>query len=184
MKYSIEWLLKSLNQGKTFKYLFFWGHRPSNDGSITKSCFSQWWESKFEYNGEVFKTAEQWMMAEKAKLFGDNDLYNKILKSSSPGEAKKLGREIINFNQKVWDDNKRQIVIKGNLLKFSQNVELRKYLIGTNKRILVEASPVDQIWGNGLSFDSKDALIPQNWRGQNLLGFVLMEVRDLLIKSL
>ena len=85
MKYNLNWLLAQQNP---LKYLFFWGHRPSKDGTITKTCFSQWWESAFEVEGLIYNTAEHWMMAKKAKLFDDEEVFEKILKVKSPAEAK------------------------------------------------------------------------------------------------
>jgi len=178
MNYNTSWLLDKIEQGYKPKYLFFWGHQPSKDGSITKSCFSQWWESSFVDNNTTYKTSEHWMMAEKARLFKDPTMVPKIINANSPGEAKKLGRRISNFDQATWDQAKYDIVVKGNTLKFSQNNNIKTFIINTNERVIVEASPVDSIWGNGLSADSKDAYKPENWRGENLLGFALMEVRD------
>ena len=182
MNYSVKWLLDELESENKLKYLFFWGHRPSRDGQITKSCFSQWWEGEFVDDNEVFKTAEHWMMAGKAKLFNDPATRLEIINSNSAAEAKKLGRKITNFDQQKWDEHKYDIVVEGNKLKFSQDIGLLEFLLNTKQRILVEASPVDTIWGNGLSFDSKDSENPHNWRGENLLGFALMEVRDQLKK--
>jgi len=121
------------------------------------------------------------MMAEKAKLFNDQDALKRVLNSKSPGEAKSIGREVLGFNQKVWEDNRIKIVVEGNYHKFKQNPELMNFLIGTKKRILVEASPVDAIWGIGLDKDNSFASVPVKWRGENLLGFALMQVRAKLI---
>lgn len=177
MNYNLNWLLAQQNP---LKYLFFWGHRPSKDGTITKTCFSQWWESTFEVDGIIYNTAEHWMMAQKAKLFGDEEVFEKILKAKSPAEAKKLGRLIRNFDEAIWLSEREKVVVKGNFHKFSQNKELRKFLLQTDKRILVEASPVDTIWGVGLAADDPAIVHPEKWQGLNLLGFALMEVRDKL----
>lgn len=176
MKYTIE------NLEANAKYLFFWGHQPSKDGTITKTCFSQWWESSFVVDGIGYPTAEHWMMAKKAVLFKDDEIFNKILKAKSAAEAKKLGREVRNYNDKIWLDNRYEIVKEGNFHKFGQNVNLKEFLINTGERILVEASPVDAIWGIGMASDHKDINVPEKWRGLNLLGFCLMEVRDELKK--
>lgn len=160
------------------KFLFFWGHQPSKDGIITKTCFSQWWVSPFVVDGITYKTAEHWMMAKKAELFNDNEVLEKIIQANSPAEAKKLGREVRNYVDSVWLENRFEIVRQGNFYKFSQNKDLAAFLINTKKRVLVEASPVDAIWGIGMAGDHKDVLNPEKWRGLNLLGFVLMEVRD------
>lgn len=160
------------------KFLFFWGHQPSKDGTITKTCFSQWWISPFVVDGITYKTAEHWMMAKKAELFNDNEILEKIIQVNSPAEAKKLGREVRNYVDSVWLENRYEIVKQGNFYKFSQNLDLKEFLLNTKDRILVEASPVDAIWGIGMAGDHKDVLNPEKWRGLNLLGFALMEVRD------
>ena len=160
------------------KFLFFWGHQPSKDGTITKTCFSQWWISPFVVEGITYKTAEHWMMAKKAELFNDNEILEKIIQTISPAEAKKLGREVKNYVDSVWLENRYEIVKQGNLHKFNQNLDLRTFLMNTKDRVLVEASPVDVIWGIGLASDHKDIHNSEKWQGLNLLGFALMEVRD------
>lgn len=180
MKYSIDWLKEKFEREEKLKYLFFWGHQESKNGIITASCFSQWWLSPFMIENITYMTAEHWMMAQKALLFNDLDIYNKILYSKSPGEAKDLGRNVKNFDEKKWNDNRYEIVVKGNTYKFSQNKKLKEFLIGTKERILVEASPIDRVWGIGLTANSEKAENPKLWNGLNLLGFALMEVRDLL----
>lgn len=177
MKYSRKKLIQANRKNK---FLFFWGHRPNRDGHITKSCFSQWWEREFTVDGVVYSSAEHWMMAEKAELFDDPDTKQLILQAKTPGEAKKLGRKVKNFNPEKWDSEKYSIVMNGNLHKFQQDLDLKEYLLSTNSRVLVEASPVDPIWGIGLAADNEAALHPIRWKGQNLLGFALMEVRDIL----
>lgn len=160
------------------KFLFFWGHQPSKDATITKTCFSQWWISPFIVDGITYKTAEHWMMAKKAELFNDNEILEKIIQVNSPAEAKKLGREVRNYDDALWLANRYEIVKQGNFYKFSQNSDLKEFLMNTKERVLVEASPVDAIWGIGMAGDHKDVLNPEKWRGLNLLGFALMEVRD------
>jgi ribA/ribD-fused uncharacterized protein len=174
MKYTIEWL----NTQQNIDFLFFWGHQPSKDGSVIKTCFSQWWPAAFRENEHVFLTAEHYMMSKKSQLFGDNETFERILKKTSPKDVKDLGRQVKNFDAAIWDEHKYQIVKDGNFLKFSQNEQLKQFLLQTNFKVIVEASPVDKIWGIGLSEDAVDAKDPKNWKGQNLLGFALMEVRD------
>lgn len=173
MKYKIDKLSEKQND-----FLFFWGHQPSRDGTITKTCFSQWWMSSFKVDGIEYKSAEHFMMAKKAALFEDFEIMNKIIKANSPADVKKLGREVKNYNDTIWLENRYEIVKTGNFYKFSQNLELHKFLLNTNEKILVEASPVDAIWGIGLASDHKNANNPKEWKGLNLLGFALMEVRD------
>ena len=172
MKYNIE------NIAAESKFLFFWGNQPNKDESISKTCFSQWWLSSFEVDKVIYKTAEHWMMAKKAELFADQEILEKILKADSPAEAKKLGREVRNYVDSVWLESRYEIVKEGNFHKFSQNTALKTFLLNTKERVLVEASPVDPIWGIGMASDHQDILNPEKWQGLNLLGFALMEVRD------
>jgi ribA/ribD-fused uncharacterized protein len=174
-----EDLQKYLNEGNTVKYVFFWGHRKHKNG-VSKTCFSQWYESGFEEDGVFYQTAEHYMMAGKAKLFGDEESFAKVLASSSPSEAKKIGRSVQGFEEEVWLRNRFPLVVQANRLKFSQNPELGDFLAKTGDRILVEASPVDKIWGVGLASDDKNIQNPNLWKGLNLLGFALMKVRGLL----
>jgi len=178
MKYSNQIIINRLDSGENIKYLFFWGHTKTE--RITKTCFSQWYESKFVVDGVEFNTAEQWMMAQKALLFDNQEIYQQILISTKPGKIKELGRQVKSFNQKVWEEKRFDIVVKGNFYKFSQNSTLQIFLKNTKDRVIVEASPVDTIWGIGLSQNNENATNPYKWKGQNLLGYALMEVRDLL----
>jgi ribA/ribD-fused uncharacterized protein len=178
--YNTEALIAAINSGLRPKYLFFWGHHPAKDGQIGKSCFSQWWATSFELNGVVYPTAEHYMMAEKARLFGDTTIYEKILIASHPNAAKKLGREVKGFDEAVWTQHCFAIVVQGNEAKFGQNPELKQFLLNTGERILVEASPIDRIWGIGLAESDPGVANPKQWRGQNLLGFALMQVRTRL----
>ncbi|MCD6068605.1 MAG: hypothetical protein K0S33_3431 [Bacteroidetes bacterium] len=182
MNYSTNWLKKELAENKKTEYLFFWGHQPSKDGSIIKTCMSQWWPAAFRDGMVEYKTAEHYMMAGKARLFEDELIFEKIIAKESPKDVKDLGRQIKNFDPSIWDQNKYQIVRQGNLLKFSQHEELKNFLLKTGDKILVEASPVDPIWGIGLAEDDIKSQHPDTWRGENLLGFALMEVRDELLK--
>jgi len=179
MKYNNRWV-ENIVQENNMKFVFFWGHQPLKNGNIGKSCFSQWYEQSFEQEGIVYPTAEHWMMAEKARLFNDNEVLTKIIESPSAPEVKKFGRQIKSFEKSTWDEHKFEIVKKGNLLKFEQNKDLKTFLLNTNDRIIVEASPYDNIWGIGMSVNDENVNNPSNWKGENLLGYALMEVRDIL----
>jgi len=120
------------------------------------------------------------MMAEKAQLFGDKETRRAILAATDPGKAKALGRGVVGFDESVWLKHRWSIVVQANALKFSQNEAIRHFLLGTGTRVLVEASPVDRIWGIGLAADAPESQDPANWQGLNLLGFALMEVRSQL----
>ena len=180
---NVEKLISQIESGAQFKYSYFWGHRPKKDGVVSEACFSQWFESAFTHDGLHYPTAEHYMMAGKARLFGDTDAAARILDASDPGKAKALGRTVKNYDEEQWRTHRFQIVVDGNYAKFSQNKDLGNYLVRTGDQVLVEASPVDPIWGIGLARDSADAQHPATWKGLNLLGFALMEVRDRLLRE-
>ena len=177
-KYTRQWLQQEFAAGRKRELCLFWGHQLSEDGQLTKSCLSQWWMEDFYTTAESYLCMEQYMMAAKAELFGDKEIRDQILKCSDQKQIKALGRKVRGFEQKVWDKFKYAIVLLGNWHKFSQNRELREFLLSTGDSVLVEASPYDAIWGIRLSAGSPEAQDPMKWRGQNLLGFALMEVRD------
>ena len=183
MKYQLSDLIQQFEKGHSLDFTFSWGHRPSRDGSINQSCLSQWWQQGFQEDGIYYRTAEHWMMAEKARLFNDQPSLSLILKASTPLEAKKLGRKVKGFELGTWQANAYEIVKQGNYHKFSQHPALAAYLLSTGEKVLVEASPYDQIWGIGLAKEAPQALDPREWLGTNLLGFALMEVRDELRAS-
>jgi ribA/ribD-fused uncharacterized protein len=123
------------------------------------------------------------MMAGKARLFGDEVMMSRILDAPSPGTAKALGRAIHGYNEELWMANRYRIVLEGNIAKFGQNPDLLAYLLSTAGRILVEASPTDRVWGIGLAADDRRAWQPSQWSGLNLLGFALMDVREILSRT-
>jgi len=162
------------------KYLFFWKERTSGVGSLGPECLSQFYASPLTVGAVTYRSAEHWMMAEKARLFGDDEALGKILAAPSPRAAKSLGRAVSGFSEDRWARARYGIVVAGNLAKFSQHDDLRSFLASTAGRILVEASPADRVWGIGLAEDDQRARAPSRWRGKNLLGFALMEVREQL----
>ncbi|MCX5393498.1 NADAR family protein [Streptomyces sp. NBC_00094] len=176
----IDELTQQVNGGDRVKWLLFWGHRPHPDGRLSASCLSQWWPAPFVVDGVRYATAEHWMMTAKARLFGDVEAERAALTARTPAEAKKAGRLVRDFDEAVWERERFGIVVEGGVHKFSSNEALRAYLLGTGTRVLVEASPVDRIWGIGLAADDPHAHDPARWRGLNLLGFALMEARDRL----
>jgi ribA/ribD-fused uncharacterized protein len=113
-------LINAINEGYTPKYIFFWRHQKKNENEISKSCFSQWYEAAFIIDGQKYLSAEHFMMAEKAKLFKDDEIHLQILNASNPGAAKRLGREVKNFDEDVWIKNRFEIVVNGNIAKFNQ----------------------------------------------------------------
>ncbi|RKS07096.1 hypothetical protein DFP74_2752 [Nocardiopsis sp. Huas11] len=162
------------------KFLFFWGHTPPADGSVSASCLSQWWPADFTVDGISYATAEHYMMAGKARLFRDDEAAERIVAAGHPRDAKVIGRQVRDFDQQAWEAARFEIVVRGNVAKFGQNAELRDFLLGTGRRVLVEASPRDRVWGIGMSAHNENAEDPSAWRGANLLGFALMEARHRL----
>lgn len=178
--YDINWLIEKFENGETLQYIFFWGHSNKSKEKVGKFCFSQWFESPFTVDNTTYHTAEHWMMAQKALLFNDKNSFDKIIRSQQPAEVKKIGRQVPGYDDKIWNERKFEIVKTGNIHKFNQHPQLVDYLLATENKVLVEASPVDTIWGIGLSQDSHHIENIYAWRGQNLLGFALMEARDFL----
>ena len=183
MDYTLDWLKAQIAAGTTFKYVYFWGHTPKQAGVVDKSCFSQWFDAPFTLDGIDYATAEHYMMAEKARLFGDEASRLRIVHSRTPAEAKTLGRKIRHFDEAMWLQQRFEIVVRGNVAKFTQHPALAAYLLGTGQRVIVEASPYDAIWGIGVTAHDAAASDPTQWRGLNLLGFVLMVVREQLLAS-
>jgi len=139
--------------------------------------FSNWWMSSFTVDGCSYSCGEQWMMVQKALLFKDKDSGNKIMRATHPAEMKRLGKKVKNFDGQKWDDVKCRLVKVGIRAKFEQDESLRSKLLQTGDQIICEASPYDKIWGIGISADHRDINNPEKWKGQNLLGKVLMEIR-------
>ncbi|MET4658502.1 ribA/ribD-fused uncharacterized protein [Streptomyces sp. PvP037] len=174
---SREALTEALRAGARGRYLHFWGHRPGPDGRVGASCLSQWWPSPFTVDGVEYATAEHWMMAAKARLFADPEGERRVLAAEHPAQAKKAGRLVRGFDEAIWGRERFGVVVEGSVHKFAAHDDLRAFLLGTGDRVLVEASPVDRVWGIGLAAHDEGAADPERWRGPNLLGFALMEAR-------
>ncbi len=164
-------------QGEHFEFLPFWSHRQRTDGVVSASCLSQWFPARFEIEGVAYATAEHFMMAEKARLFDDRAILAKVLAAPTPDEAKSLGRKVRDYDDARWMAHRFDAVVRGNAAKFAQSPALRAFLLATGRRVIVEASPVDAIWGIGMSADDTRVGDPAQWQGLNLLGFALMVVR-------
>lgn len=168
-------LVYRYNNGERFKFFFFF---KSNDK------FSNWYPADFIINDVQYWCVEQYMMAKKAELFKDYNIQKQIMQSFSQRDIKALGRKVHNFNESIWLKNREKIVFDGNYAKFTQNENLKNFMLSTENKILVEASPYDTIWGIGHD-DKNRAFVsnPNNWRGINLLGFTLMKVREKIISN-
>jgi len=143
--------------------------------------FSQWYRCTFTVGENTFNCAEQYMMHGKALLFADRETAAKILAADHPRQHKALGRKVKPFDDATWKRERAAIVRAGNHAKFTQNAELLDQLLATKGTTLVEASPYDKIWGIGLAATDPRAKDPALWRGQNLLGKILTELRDQLL---
>ena len=149
-------------------YVFFYG-----------GPFSQWARSPFKYEALklTFNCAEQYMMYKKAILFKDYETADAIMKATQPWEQKALGRQVKNFDDAEWMDFAVNIVYHGNFMKFTQNEDFKQALEATKGKLLVEASPTDTRWGIGMHEGQAGIEDPANWKGQNLLGKVLTDLR-------
>lgn len=155
-------------------FTFFW--RPD-------SPFSQWYPCRFELAGVVYTCAEQFMMHGKAALFDDAEIAAQILAVPDPRTHKALGRKVRGFDEARWKRAREELVYTGNRAKFTQDRALHAALLATAGTELVEASPLDRIWGIGLASSHPDALDRTRWRGLNLLGKTLTRLRDDLARE-
>lgn len=139
---------------------------------------SQWHPSPFQWENRDYSCAEQFMMERKALLFGDEAMAARIMSTREPHEQKLMGSRVSGFDDEVWTAHREMIVYTANREKFAQNSGLAKKLLRTGDAILAEANPRDLNWGIGLAEDDPRAQDPANWRGLNLLGKILMQVRN------
>lgn len=153
----------------TDKHVFFWN-----------GIYSQWHKAPMTIDKIEYNSCEQYMMHQKALLFGDDIVASLIMEETNPREQKKYGRQIQNFDKATWDKNCLAIVYEGNLAKFRQNAGLREEMLNTGNRIFVDASPLDNIWGIGLDENAEGIDDPSYWLGLNLLGQALTLVKNQL----
>ena len=175
----LEALRACIRDGQSFTYLPFYGH-TAELGRITNAVFSQFYPAEFQIDGVRYHWAEQWMMAAKARLFGDLEALTAILDADEPLACKKIGRTVRNYDDGRWSAARFDLVVTGNVAKFSQSQPLRDHLLDSGDAILVEAAPRDQIWGIGFGRENPAVHDPLRWRGRNLLGFALVKVRGIL----
>jgi len=148
-------------------FVLFWGGE-----------FSQWYPSYFTIEGVEYNCTEQYMMQQKAKLFGDTRMEKRIMETTSPREQKRLGRLVKGFEVDKWENIAFDVVKRGNIAKFSQNPELLEVLKSTKGKEIVEASPEDKIWGIGLHESEERAWDKATWEGKNWLSEAIMEARE------
>ena len=149
-------------------------HKPDEENGY----LSNWFRSSFKTNGVVFSSVEQYMMYSKAIVFKDTEIARQILSTADVALIKALGRSVKNYNDNKWSGIRQIVVYEGLYEKFSQNEKLKKLLLSTGDAILAECAVRDMIWGIGLSMRDPDRLDQRKWRGQNLLGYALMMVRE------
>lgn len=154
-------------------------HNPDEENAY----LSNWYPSDFTVNGINFSSMEQYMMYQKALRFGDTKIADKILATDDVAKIKKLGREVQGYDDSVWNGVRQIIVYEGLTAKFSQNEDLKAKLLETKDVILAECAVRDKIWGIGLSMTDEKRFDKDKWKGQNLLGYALMLVREHLSKS-
>lgn len=150
-------------------YALFWGAWPSN-----------WEYSPFILNDIKYNCVEQYMMAEKARLFGDQNTLDMIMNTSDPATQKRYGRAVRGFIKTEWDKICYSIVLRATIEKYLQNPELLKLLLASGELEFVEASPNDTIWGIGMNAKDPNATNPAKWRGTNLLGKAITEARQII----
>lgn len=168
-------------RGELPHLLLFWGHTGEEPGPW---LLSQWYPTPFTVDGVRYATAEHWMMAAKARLFGDEHALAQVLASDDPRHAKAAGRRVRGFDSHRWAVEADEAVVAGSIAKFTTSELLSSYLLGTAPAVLVEASPVDAVWGTGLAADHPDARVPSRWPGTNRLGFALMAARERIAADL
>ena len=151
-------------------------HNPNGENGY----LSNWYPAAFTKDGITFSTMEQYMMYRKAVCFGDVKVAEQILATEDVAEIKALGRLVSGYDESLWNGVRQIVVYEGLLAKFSQSPDLRKQLKETGSAVLAECAVKDRIWGIGLSMHDPDRLDQGKWKGQNLLGYTLMMVRDRL----
>ncbi|MDD7686371.1 MAG: NADAR family protein [Actinomycetaceae bacterium] len=149
-------------------------HNPNEENGY----LSNWYPSTFTVENKTFSSMEQFMMHSKAVCFGDEAVAKNILSTDDAAEIKSLGRQVSNYDERIWNGIRQIVVYEGLLAKFSQNEDLKNKLISTGGAVLAECAVKDLIWGVGLSMKNPDRFDKAKWKGQNLLGYTLMMVRE------
>ena len=170
--------MKYNNVKELISYIEMTGEVPEFE-LFYHGIFSQWYMENLYIDNICYNCAEQYMMAQKALLFEDKEKYQRIMISTHPGTQKKLGRQVRDFNKATWMKVAFNIVVEANVAKFTVPY-LKKVLLETKDKVLVEASKFDKIWGIGLWEHDERCKDPKLWEGSNLLGFALMKARYIL----
>lgn len=163
---------------ETFEYVFFWN-----------GPFSNWYPARFDLDTKTewgvmpFNCAEQAMMFYKAVVFEDRASLIKIMETASPREQKALGRKVENFNQEKWESVCIPLITNVLVAKFGADKKLKKILLDTGNKTIVEASPYDKVWGIGMGVEHPDILDESKWQGKNFLGICLMNAREILAEE-
>lgn len=144
------------------------------------STFSNFYLCPFTIQGFTYCTSEQFYQSEKAAYFGDCEKAQHIAAEARPSRCKKMAYEIKNFDTKAWQSVARQVMLRAVLAKFRQNTPARQKLLGTGDALLVYATPFGQYWATGLEISDNRHIEPEKWRGRNVLGSILIEVREIL----
>ena len=141
---------------------------------------SNWFLSPFTLDGTDFSSMEQYIMVRKCRLFGDEALAAAVLRTDEPGEQRAIGRQVKDYQEVIWAGIRQAVAFRGLYAKFSQNEALKALLLGTGSAVIVECVGIDAVWSCGFGLEDEERLDLSRWRGQNILGFALMEVREAL----
>ncbi|KJE19628.1 ribA/ribD-like protein [Frankia torreyi] len=180
---SIEDLRRLEHQAAPLRFRYFWGQRQAVADGTGAGCLSLRWPARFAVDGVDYPSAQHYVLARKAGLFGDQAAAEAVLALPAPISLAAIGRRIRGFDEAVWDRHRYAVALAANSAKFAQNAILRTYLAGTAGLVLADISPRDRVWGIGCDRDDDRAGRPSAWPGRNLLGFALMEVRDALLAA-
>lgn len=148
-----------------------------NDKILTNFSSCTFW-----VDDQIFNSSEQYFMYQKAIHFKDHETAKLILKATNPAEAKRLGRQVKNYNDKSWNAIRDFVMCHGLYNKFTQSKPHKEYLMRDEfyGKLFVEASPIDRIWGVGMDIDNPDIDDESKWLGENALGQLLTSIRNLL----
>ena len=163
--------------GQDVEAIFF--HLPSEPHGY----LSNWYLSPFDLDGVHYSSAEQYIMYQKCVLFGDTASAKAVLATNDTEAQQTIGRHAKGYIGAVWAGRRQLVAVRGLLAKFSQNEDLKKKLLDTGEAWLVECAYSDTIWACGIRLNEDERFDVSKWRGQNILGFALMEVRSILRKA-